>query len=140
MTYFEDLSPYSYSVDADSPGDGTLLNVGWLGEGHSYPVGVSSDELIAGLVRLCADPVNLTRGVHFCDICPAISPDEHRSRWREFTTFQSKYGEVSIGNGELRAIGTSGRIYAAPTLVIHYVAAHYYLPPEDFVDAVVAAA
>jgi hypothetical protein len=42
-----------------------------------------------------------------------------------------------LGNGELRVIGTDA-IYAAPTLVYHYAVNHSYLPPDEFVQAVLA--
>jgi hypothetical protein len=28
-----------------------------------------------------------------------------------------------------------GTVFAAPTLIIHYIAAHGYLPPEQFIAA-----
>ncbi|MCX7805518.1 MAG: hypothetical protein N3A38_10060 [Planctomycetota bacterium] len=37
---------------------------------------------------------------------------------------------------EIRVLGRDGKIYAAPTLIYHYVVAHKYRPPQEFIDAV----
>ena len=41
------------------------------------------------------------------------------------------------GNGEIR-VSDGNVMYAAPTLIYHYVVAHAYLPPEAFIAAVLA--
>ncbi|MBQ3665050.1 MAG: hypothetical protein II919_02960 [Lachnospiraceae bacterium] len=33
-------------------------------------------------------------------------------------------------------LGKNGLVYAAPDLVIHYIINHQYLPPKEFIDAV----
>jgi hypothetical protein len=45
-------------------------------------------------------------------------------------------GFASLGNGEIIVKGEDGRRYAAPTLILHYIEAHHYLPPEEFIQAV----
>jgi hypothetical protein len=35
-------------------------------------------------------------------------------------------------------VAGSGKVYAAPTLVHHYVVAHDYRPPDEFIAAVLA--
>jgi hypothetical protein len=46
----------------------------------------------------------------------------------------------TTGNGEIRVIATAGATtYVAPVLVLHYVVAHGYLPPQEFIDAVLVA-
>jgi hypothetical protein len=44
--------------------------------------------------------------------------------------------EIALGNGEVRVRALDDRWYTAPTLVAHYVAAHSYMPPAPFVEAV----
>jgi hypothetical protein len=34
MTFFDDLTPYTYHPDAEWPG---TLNIGWLDRWHSFP-------------------------------------------------------------------------------------------------------
>ncbi|MEM9776300.1 MAG: hypothetical protein AAF902_17110 [Chloroflexota bacterium] len=42
---------------------------------------------------------------------------------------------TTLGGAEIRVIGTED-IFAAPDLVYHYVVDHNYLPPQEFIDAV----
>jgi hypothetical protein len=44
--------------------------------------------------------------------------------------------EQMLGNGEIRVRGADGTLYAAPSLIAHYVADHSYLPPDGFIDAI----
>jgi hypothetical protein len=44
-----------------------------------------------------------------------------------------------MGNGEIRVPGLSGVVYVAPVLVAHYVEAHNYRPPDEFIQAVLSA-
>ena len=46
--------------------------------------------------------------------------------------------ENSLGSAEIRVKGKDGKVYAAPTLIYHYVAAHDYDPPKEFVEALLA--
>lgn len=43
---------------------------------------------------------------------------------------------VMLGSAEIWVPGREGCIYAAPTLIVHYVEAHEYLPPPEFIEAV----
>jgi hypothetical protein len=45
-------------------------------------------------------------------------------------------GTVWLGHAEIRVPWRPAAMFAAPTLVWHYVTAHSYQPPESFVDAV----
>ena len=122
MAYFPDLSPYSYF-----PHDGSnAVNVGWLEKGQPFPVGATSDDFRARLAQLCQQAGRRrvgqtivwvgTCGIHRCDFC------NHPS---------------AVSSKEIRIRGTM-RTYAAPELIDHYVAAHSYLPPSEFIDAVLA--
>ena len=120
MAYFEDLTTYEYSRRKPIS---SLLNVGWLGEGHQFSVGQTADAFRAALAELCdKKSMNLTRGYHVCEFCPSAS-------WFD-PYFRSN------GNGEIRVRGPDGTWYVAPRLVIHYVVEHNYCPPKGFVEAV----
>jgi hypothetical protein len=41
-----------------------------------------------------------------------------------------------LGDAEIRVPGRGGKVYAAPTLICHYIDKHRYCPPQDFLDAV----
>jgi hypothetical protein len=114
MAFYRDLTPYEYKP---KPGQEAMLNVGWLAWGHAFNRGPVSDEFASTLQKLAESPVNLCRGFHICDLC--------RSR-----------DDAPRGNGEVRVRVASGVIYAAPALIWHYVAEHQYLPPQEFIDAV----
>ena len=123
MTHFEDLSKYTYSKD-----NRRALNVGWLGEGHSFPIGHVESEIFDSLLELVDSPMNIMRGLHNCEFCDADSP----------VTVLSTSGErkVRVGVGEIRVRGRDRIAFAAPTLIVHYIDAHNYLPPQRFLDAV----
>ncbi len=116
MTYYPDLSPYVYLWPEPD-----TVNVGWLAQGHPFPTGATTPELRARLALFCAPEhlVNQTRGFHVCQWCSAIQQTEQRI----------------IGSAEIRVVGPR-RVYAAPELICHYVVAHDYLPPAEFITAV----
>jgi len=115
MAYFKDLTPYTYFHAEKNQSE--TVNIGWLERWHLFPKGETSEEFRLKLERLSRRRVNQTRGLHFCQFC--------RGR------------EKPAGSAEIRVKGTS-RIYAAPELVHHYVEAHGYKPPDEFIQAVLA--
>jgi hypothetical protein len=126
MSYFRDLTPYTFLTAADQI-DPSLLNVGWLSQGQAYSTGPVEKKALEQLLRLCRAPVRLTRGVHRCGMCnlfPIVMPIDGAT--------------VALGNGEIRIAGAGGKTYAAPTLICHYIAQHEYCPPREFLDAVKA--
>lgn len=117
MAYFEDLTPYTY-LPRDE-GDQSALNVGWLDAAHPFEIGETSTEFRTKLEQLCRFAFNQTRGVHPCYFCPTGK------------------GGFAASSAEIRVAG-DGKIYAAPTLIYHYVTAHNYRPPSEFIAAVLA--
>ncbi|MFG2824625.1 hypothetical protein ACGFX4_34990 [Kitasatospora sp. NPDC048365] len=140
MTHHPDLSPYNPSLPeivADGLYHATFAptyrrtRIGWLGAGHDYPVGPSPDGFRTRLLDIVRrQTVNATRGFHVCELCP-------RGRSRASMLAVEHNGDtVHLGNSEIRVPGAPGEVFAAPTLIAHYVAVHDYLPPAPFVDAV----
>jgi hypothetical protein len=117
MAFFADLTPHTYSPTCGL----NVLNVGWLDEGKEFPKGPTSDEFKIALKDLCSHPIILHRGFHGCYFCLV----EHRAN------------PVACGNGQIRVIDSNKVWYAAPTLLYHYVTDHQYLPPAEFVRAVI---
>ncbi|WP_446009239.1 DUF7919 family protein [Candidatus Electrothrix sp.] len=134
MTYYKDLTPYEYFARY-VPSELTFLNVGWLNDTEPFPQEETSPEFRDKLFQFCLDEyvVNIARGFHVCELCSDIS----REQW--YNEGQSRYGEkthwLGIGDGEICVIGKSV-IYAAPTLIYHYVVEHQYKPPDEFIEAV----
>ena len=128
MTRYPDLSPYAYGESAAR--DPSILNVGWLGRGAPFERGDVPPALVSTLARLCADPVQRTRGFHPCELCrsPTVG-----------VRFLHDGREIVLGSAEIRVAGSGGIIYAAPNLILHYVTEHRYLPPREFLDALAKA-
>jgi hypothetical protein len=126
MPYFSDLTPYSFLLAKDKV-SANLLNVGWLSRWHSFHKETVDSRLLEKLLRLCRKPVRLTRGFHHCGFC-SVSANSMISM-----TFEGN--EMQLGNGEIRVPG-NGVVYAAPTLICHYIEKHGYGPPQKFLDAV----
>jgi hypothetical protein len=124
MAHFSDLSEYSYS-----PTDEKIINVGWLGRGEAFETGGIDEGIWDELVRLASDPVNVMRGLHDCEFCDIESPVRVPSNY-------STKRFASLGTGEIRVRDESDRCYAAPTLILHYIRSHNYLPPEGFIQAI----
>ncbi|WP_160148400.1 hypothetical protein [[Leptolyngbya] sp. PCC 7376] len=55
----------------------------------------------------------LHRGFHCCEFC-----------------------DNATGNGQICVRHPNGNWYSAPTMLHHYVTVHHYLPPEEFIEAV----
>ena len=113
--YFQDLTPYEYFK-----GGSPEFNVGWLDSGHSFFRGSVPEGFISRLRALAHNPVNQTRGFHvcqFCDIHPITS-------------------ESALSSAEIRVVASNGKVYASPMLICHYIEAHSYRPPQEFIDAV----
>lgn len=119
--YVEDLTPLPES-------QGGVLAVGWLSVGAPISQGKLDPCIREELVRQAATPSNLTRGLHYCDFCNAESPIEARSASMPDLRAFLGSGEIWIEDGDC--------VYAAPTLIIHYIDAHKYFPPLSFQRAV----
>jgi hypothetical protein len=135
VTYFPDPSPYAYG-HGSHPG---VVHVGWLGRGHSYATGTVDIRLIEKMRRLASRPVELYRGKHHCELCieppnliKAYLPNrvvlDPRCSW-------AQWYEQTSSNGEIR-VSREVTCFAAPVLIVHYIEAHHYLPPDDFLRAI----
>jgi hypothetical protein len=135
MAYFADLSHYAYGRRSH-PG---VVHVGWLDNIHPFPQGPVDLRLLEKMKLLAAKPVELHRGKHLCDLCSeppdlvqttipnrvVLDPDCSWARW----------ASERSGNGEIR-VSDGGVTFAAPVLIVHYIEAHGYLPPAEFLKAV----
>ena len=112
--WFEDLSPCTYfSVDA------SLVAVGWLERGKPYSTGGADSRVYRALVEMAKDPWQpfVCAGAHECDLC----------------RFEPEAG----GSANL-FIPADGTLYVSPTMIVHYMNAHGYAPPDPFCHAVLA--
>jgi hypothetical protein len=134
MSYFEDLTPYEYDLGpttwkGQSSPSNKVLNIGWLSRSNSFAKGSVPDEGLEKLFELCKTCVNQMRGFHVCEFCESPRAFSHFSAERD--------GERCwLGSAEIRVRGRSGTFYACPNLIYHYMKDHHYLPPQEFIDAV----
>jgi len=122
MTYFADLTPYCYGSSRKN-----MLNVGWLDPSHPFPVELVEPKYLRALIICAKFPKALYRGTHRCHL-------DDCQTWG--TEADCEGIQVRCGNGEIRVKAEDDRIYAAPTMIAHYVQVHHYQPPEIFLRAV----
>lgn len=128
MAYYKDLTSYEYLGSCVRP---NTLNVGWL-EGADYKVGTVADDFKERLWRFCGCSIAQTRGFQACSL-----PGCEQRKWTDGILCIQRHAEVlELGSAEIRVFGRDGKIYAAPDMIYHYIEAHKYQPPEEFIEAV----
>lgn len=124
MSHYADLSEYCYH-DGRYYAPGTV-NIGWLDAGHEFERCTPTDEVLNRLWEFCKVSVAQMRGGHACEFC------SERSDYPQWG------GErLLLGTSEIRVFSRAGAIYAAPTLIFHYMRDHSYRPPDEFVRALI---
>jgi membrane protease YdiL (CAAX protease family) len=124
MTYFADLTDYSY-ISTGHASHAVTKNVGWLSAGHAFETVAPTEELLDRLWSYCSVSVAQTRGIDQCEFCP--DNDVHIA--------ERKSDKLLLGTSEIRVFAGEGCLYAAPTLIYHYVKEHGYKPSEPFLQA-----
>lgn len=104
--YLPDLSVYPHATTH-------LLSVGWLDGTHSFATGLTSFVFQSKLALFCDQPTFVAMGRYTCDLC----------------------GKAT-GSGQIWIFGIADVIYVSPTLILHYVVDHRYLPPAEYIEAV----
>jgi hypothetical protein len=122
MTSYGDLSEYSYHRSKFfRPG---TKNIGWIGAGSDFECAESTEETLQAVWEHCKISIAYMPGIHRCEFC------------NDFSYYAERNGEyLLLGGSEIRVFSPSGEIYAAPTLIYHYMHAHYYAPPLEFLWA-----
>lgn len=129
MTWYPDLSEYTY-ISESIPDGGTILTVGWLDSGHEFPTGEVPQEFVDAIAEQSANyGFARTRGWHSCGLTHPEDPGYP-------ITVEIHGREVSLGSAEIRFTTEDGTILTAPNLIYHYITAHHYRPPEEFIQAV----
>jgi hypothetical protein len=122
MPYFPDLSPLTYfdKEDADK-----LVAVGWLDDAHPYSQGEVSELFLNRLVELLAKPWAPMYFLGYAD-CPFCTLD----------SYGVKYSKTIVVGALNLFVPGDGFLYAAPSMIAHYILAHNYAPPVQFCNAV----
>ncbi|MDB4759755.1 hypothetical protein OAG34_00930 [bacterium] len=113
MTHFDDLTECDYFGAECCQ---SLRAIGWLIKDKPFTTGKMDSDAFAKLKELMQDPWQpmITLGVHECELCQFDAP---------------------CGNGNL-FVPNGNVVFVCPELIVHYIAAHHYLPPVDFITAV----
>ncbi len=121
--YFQDLTPYTY---LNREPDTNLLAVGWLDAEHEFTRGTVPEGVLKSILALCFKPVNQTRGFHQSPFLKSTSLGY---------SVEYEGQKMLLGSAEIRVSGREGKCFAAPNLIYHYIKDCGYLPPQEFLDA-----
>lgn len=129
--YFQDLTNYSYYLGFEIS---EVKNVGWIDAEHPYQKGSAPEAFVEKLRTLIGGTemldvhVNMIRSVHPCNLCGETNVQVNGAT-----------RPILLGSSEIWIPSTSGNGYfAAPSMILHYMEVHEYLPPENFIEAVMA--
>ena len=115
---------------ADLTATGRVISVGYLAPGHSFTTGMTSEAFFDRLVAMVEHPLGAWCGFHTCDLglCRLRQPQEQPQ-------FRYKGRVIGIGSTDIFVPGDEV-VYMAPSLILHYIRDHEYLPPSCFLKAV----
>lgn len=137
MSYYRDLTCHTYSDYTWALTGGVpyiFINIGWLDAAHPYTHGEMAPRdkelLLDMLFEYCRYPVCLYQGSHDCHYC-----DYQDSKFDIINVLKNRI-TVPLGNGSIMVQGRNNLVYVAPTMIYHYVAEHDYIPPDEFIRAV----
>lgn len=122
----------TYVADLAEPGP--IKSVGYLAQGHDYRQGEVPEEVFDRLITLVKAYIKLHilhyMGYHTCDLEPCGSNQPQPELLY--------HGQAIPGTcrSDL-VVPDKGVIYKAPSLIMHYIRRHHYLPPACFLQAVI---
>ncbi|MEJ2046123.1 MAG: hypothetical protein P8X74_19245 [Reinekea sp.] len=130
--FFKDGSLYSYKM---SNSIDRVLNIGWLSIDQVFSTGEFPQEFMDKLTQIiCGNAkfdahFNLIRGIRSCDFCNKTE-----------VILKCGAGEMPLGMSEILIPHgrEKGYFFAAPSLVVHYILEHGYIPPSEFIESVLA--
>lgn len=126
MAYYKDFSQYQYMEEGKEK---NTVNIGWLGDKEDFKKGQVSEEFLRALWEYIKYPIHRKRGWHTnkgLDVDTSI-----------FVAECEGY-DVLLGTYEIRVLSLNKcLIYASPSMILHYIIDHHYLPPKEYMDAVI---
>jgi hypothetical protein len=136
VTYYPDLSPCTY-FDHDFTREwwaSHLIAVGWLEPDQTKPHCdvPPPDEILDKLFSLVSDswpPIGCL-GYHACGFCPNAQPAT--------ATEVSYKGRTYVVGASNILVPGPGKVFVAPSLVVHYVLDHSYRLPHEFCSALLS--
>lgn len=120
----KDLTHYT-GCDCDQAIGLDPLAVGFLSRKYQFETGQTPPKFLQKLLLFCHPSKTV------CQIHRA----QNSALGGKQIEVEIKGEKVTLGAAEIRVIGDED-IFAAPDLIYHYVADHNYLPPGEFIDAI----
>lgn len=121
MEYYKDLTYYSLHHFENA------INIGWINDCNPFTQGTVDKIFLKNLEEYIKTPFNTIRGYLKCDICGCDTYNISISNQK-----------VNLGYSEIRVISQDGKQkFAAPDMIYHYITNHNYLPPINFIEAVI---
>jgi hypothetical protein len=117
MTWYPDLGKKTIVTEGPH-----VRAIGWLSSEHEFPTGVVPPAVLERVREFCqrwqdgleALSFGLCMGPHQCELCHSFLAS----------------GNVGVPAGDL--------LYVFPEMLAHYIEAHRYAPPAEFVTAILA--
>lgn len=116
-----------------TPFDARRYAVGWIGNTIE-----SRGETPEDCIRILFDAYEAGHrfrdgmmGAHMCEVCPSTSSRPsplHPVAWKGRTLKLYGHGHHRVLHGR--------SLFICPSLILHYIVDHQYLPPAPFIDAV----
>jgi hypothetical protein len=132
--HFVDLTPYTYGPEE---GDPPALNVGWLDIATPFERGPVPAGFIQRLKRLVSrQHHSQMRGFQVCQFCNDLEAGLRDGGGFNRKLYDECHADGRFSSAEIRVRGVDGRCYASPRMIAHYVEAHCYKPPDEFIEAV----
>ncbi len=129
--YFEDMSSYCYYLKTALS---NVKNVGWLERSKPYNTGDVDGDFLPRLSNIILGndvidtQVNKMRSVHPCSLSSCYL-QEIKEGERKACLGAAEIWIPSIENDDF---------FASPSMVYHYIEKHGYLPPKEFISAVMS--
>jgi hypothetical protein len=134
MAWYPDLGRLDY-FDFGGVDSTKLRAVGWLARKQAFSQGDISPAFLRQLRKLLVAPWQpfILMGFHQCELCPV----SRLPRFEEILlgSYKERGDAVPEGKANLFVPG-EGCVYVAPELIVHYIDAHRYKPPDEFIRAV----
>ena len=134
--YFKDHTYYNYYVNKPLE---MIINIGWLSYEHFYEMGETEPEFIEKLTEIIINDYfydykfNRIRCNSSCKLCKESILQPYVDKKRNALM------DMPLGFCELLIPSqVNNQYYASPGLILHYIRDHYYKPPQEYIDSVMA--
>lgn len=126
--FIADLSEYKNCEDVERIGIAPLA-IGFLQHKQRFETGLVNSKFVQKLLPFCA-PETHVFALPKAMACPLC---------RQRVEMEIGGQMVRLGSAEIRIVGEQD-IFAAPDLLPHYITAHDYVPPTEFIEAIMRGA